>query len=159
MAKQSIFSAEEFKKLKPVKGGKRQKSEEKMQLRVCAYLKKHYPNTIFMCDIGSGMNLGKKIGGMNTRLRSSRGLPDLYIAHPKFTLPIKGFKVVAEIYHGLFIELKTEFCRLKNGNIARTPHHIEQEAILTRLRALNYKAEFCCGYEEAIKIIDEYLGE
>lgn len=160
--KQSIFSAEEFKKLKPDKGGKRQKHEEKIQLRVCAYLKKAYPQIIFQCDIGSGMNLGKKIGGMNTRLRSSRGMPDLMIFKPRW---IDSTSVSTVLYlkengyrcHGLFIELKTEFCRLKNGNIARTAHHLEQEAILKRLRELGYMAKFAFGYEDAIKIIDEYL--
>lgn len=153
-----------------MKRSKRQRPEEKVQLRVCAYLKKVYPQVIFQCDIGSGMNLGKKIGGMNTRLRSSRGLPDLFIAYPaKITSEYTSrsatqsptfTKESIEIQkHGLFIELKKEDCRLKNGGIAKSKHHAEQEEILKRLKGLNYKADFACGYSEAVKLIDDYLGK
>lgn len=158
MARQSIFTSSEFKKLKSVKGIKRQKPEEKVQLRVCAYLKKVYPQIIFACDLASGMNLGKRIGGMNTRLRSSRALPDLFIASIRDErLYPANFQ--AKIYHGLFIELKKEDATvfLKNGSLSADKHIREQAAILERLRALGYKAEFGVGFDATVKIIDEYL--
>lgn len=144
--KQSVFTPDEFKKLKLCKETKRRRIENEIQLQVCDYLKKKYPNIIFMCDLASGMNLGKFIGGMNRRLRSSRGLPDLFIACPKVP------------YFGLFIELKTESCRLKNGGIKKTEHHQEQAAILTRLQYHGYKASFACGLQEAIALIDRYFN-
>lgn len=128
--------------------------EANVQLQVCKYLKLQYPNVIFTCDLASGMNLGKWIGGMNARMRSSRGLPDLFIAHVK--------NVTSEDYVdvkcGLFIELKKSSARLKKGGIAKSPHHDEQEAILERLNKQGYMAEFACGFDEAKKIIDEYLN-
>lgn len=159
MAEQSLFTPEEFKKFKKSKGVKRSRSEDKIQVQVCKYLKERYPDVIFMCDLASGMNLGKFIGGMNTRLRSSRGLPDLFIAHPyrKNFDPNISPEVERIFYHGLFIELKTENQRLKNGGIKRTDHHDEQAEILARLKQMGYQAQFCCGYDEAIKLIDEYL--
>jgi hypothetical protein len=165
MPEQSLFSPEEFKKLKPAKGGKRQKREEKVQLQVCSYLKAKYPHVIFQCDLASGMNLGKRVGGMNTRLRSSRGMPDLFIAQPIYNTVCyenkdtgaKSWRQDGITYAGLFIELKMEGARLKNGNISSSDHHREQQAVLDRLRAQGFKAEFAAGYEEAIKLIDDYL--
>lgn len=152
--KQSIFTTDEFKKLKSARGGKRQKSEEKVQLRVCAYLKGVYPHIIFTCDLASGMNVGKKIGGMNTRLRSSRGLPDLFIAQPKNNH--LGYRE----FSGFFIELKKEGTTifLRNGNVSSDPHITEQAKMLKKLRDLGYAAEFGIGFDATIKIIDEYLG-
>jgi len=105
------------------------------------------------------MNLGKWIGGMNARMRSSRGLPDLFIAHTRTCTEHddKGNQYI-EHYAGLFIELKKSSARLKKGGIAKSPHHDEQEAILYRLRKQGYSASFACGFDEAKKIIDEYLN-
>lgn len=176
MNEQSLFTPEEFKKLKPVKGGKRQKREEKLQLQVCNYLKNRYPDLIWFCDLASGLFLPPWIAAMNKKMRSSRALPDLFI--------VKSFWIeahkVGEVMklkengmrsHGLFIELKKEGIRKKDGTIppawrkekigkviVKYDHHAEQAEILRRLEDLNYKAVFACGYTEAIKIIDEYLS-
>lgn len=164
MTEQSIFSPEEFKALsKKVKGGKRQKVEENIQLAVCDYLRAKYPHVIWFCDVASGMKLPIHIATRHSKMRSSRGIPDLFIAHPGKAFhgyPIRlgddddGFLFE---YHGLFIELKTESLRLKNGSVASSNHILEQKKILNRFIDLHYKAEFACGYSEAIKIIDEYL--
>jgi hypothetical protein len=37
-------------------------------------------------------------------------------------------------------------------------HICEQFDMLEQLRRRGYKAEFACGFDEAKKIIDEYLG-
>lgn len=146
MSKPEIMSASEFRESLAKK-----QTETEIQVAVCKYMKDNYPNVIFTCDIASGMNLGKKIGGMNTRLRSSRGIPDLFVAHPG--------GAIAEIYkyRGLFIELKRNSVRLKNGGIAKTEHHDEQQEILRKLGGLGYNAVICCGVEEAKIVIDKYL--
>lgn len=61
--------------------------------------------------------------------------------------------------HGLYIELKKDGTRLKkkDGNWA-TEHIAEQAETLEQLRKEGYKAEFAIGFEQAKKIIDEYLG-
>lgn len=124
------------------------KKEESLQLQVCTYLKIQFPKTIFTCDLSSGMKLRIGQAIKASKMRSSRGLPDLFIAQKSF----QGE------YSGLFLELKKEGTRLHNkiGGWA-TPHIAEQYEILHRLRKLGYKAEFACGWGEAKKIIDQYL--
>lgn len=165
MKEPSLFTADEFKKNLKQKASfareakkRKVKHEEKVQLRVCEYLKKKYPHVIFTCDLASGMNLGKKIGGMNTRLRSSRGLPDLFIAHPFLRAKSLGDGEYKS-YHGLFIELKKEGTKIftQKGGLVSDKHIQEQWEILERLKALGYHAVFACGYNEAVKVIDEYL--
>ena len=138
-------SKENFKKNTKIK-------ESKIQVQVCEYLKDNYPDVIFQCDLASGMNLGKHIGGMNARLRSSRGLPDLFIAKTKY--------MGDTVYSGLFIELKRDGKSpfLKNGKLSSNPHVREQYEILVRLNNQGYQAVFATGAKEAIEIIDEYLS-
>jgi hypothetical protein len=154
MSEQSLFTPEEFKKFKKSKGIKRGKQEENLQLAICKYLKDNYPDIIFTCDLASGMKLPIWLAAKNKKMRSSRALPDLFIARPAYEEKIPGLR---NLYYGLFIELKREDVRLKNGSIAKSDHHDEQALILARLNRLCYKAVFCCGYHETIKVIDEYL--
>lgn len=65
----------------------------------------------------------------------------------------------AYLWSGLYIELKKEGTHLKkkNGDWA-TEHIAEQAKVLEDLRSRGYCAEFAVGFEEAKKIIDEYLG-
>ena len=149
--------------------------ESNVQLKVCKYLKDNYPNVIFMCDLASGMNLGQAIGGMNSRMRSSRGQPDLFIAAVKKTVVKLGgsehMKIESSVYDkcGLFIEIKRDSVYKKDGTLKSQKikdkktglyydHLKEQEEILQQLRKQGYKAEFGCGFEECKKIIDEYLN-
>lgn len=134
--------------------GKSKKKEEKVQIAICKYLRDDYPNIIFTCDLASGMKLPIRIATKNKAMRSSRGLPDLFIAHVRWQDGTASNEVE---YCGLFLEIKQESVRLKSGGIASSPHHTEQEAILKQLREQGYKAEFACGLEEAKKLIDEYL--
>jgi len=146
MKQESIIPVEEYKA--NFKKNKNVKREERVQLAVCAFIKAKYPAAIFMCDLASGMNLGKNIGGMNTRLRSSRGLPDLFIAHPK-----NNFK-------GFFLEIKKDntVVFLAKGGITTNKHILEQEAILKRLRNLGFYAQFGIGLENCIDQIDRYMS-
>lgn len=133
--------------------GKSKQKEEKVQIAICKYLRLQYPNVIFTCDLASGMKLPIHIAAKNKSMRSSRGLPDLFVAWTKPAM-YEG----DEGYGGLFLEIKTSKHRLKNGGISKTEHHSEQEAILKQLREQGYKAEFACGFDEAKKLIDEYLS-
>lgn len=151
---QSLFSVDEFKKR-----SKSKKSEEKIQMEVCNYIKTKYPNVIFSCDVASGMRLPIHIAAKHKKMRSDRGFPDLFIAASRHenTYSALGYPMV-KTYCGLFLELKKESVRLKNGNIARSSHHDEQAEILMRLNREGYVAQFACGYDEAVKLIDEYLS-
>ena len=120
------------------------KSEEKLQIAVCKYLKLQYPDVIFTAE-SSGLKLTIGQAVIAKQLRSSKGLPDLMIFEPN------------KYYNGLFIELKKEGTRLKNGDMPSTKHIKEQEHILCSLFAKGYYACFACGFDEAKKIIDNYL--
>lgn len=141
----SLFTVEEYKK--SFKSAK----EEQIQMAVCEYLRNNYPNVIWFCDVASGLKLPIWIATKHSKMRSSRGLPDLFIAHTK------PMKYEDDSYGGLFIELKKDGIRLKNGSMPKTEHIREQEAILDRLRLLGYKCEFGVGYDECVKLIDDYL--
>ena len=83
-----------------------------------------------------------------------RAWPDLFIAEPRRN------KINGKQYHGAFLELKRDGVKVfkKDGELVANSHIREQAAVLDELRKCGYKAEFACGYDEAKKIIDEYLG-
>lgn len=66
-----------------------------------------------------------------------RGVPDMCLPVPR-----GGF-------NGLYIELK----RVKGGTVSD-----EQGAWINALNAQGYRAVVCCGAQEAIKTIREYMG-
>jgi hypothetical protein len=136
-----------------------QKKEEKVQLAVCDYIRRKYPNTIFTCDLASGMKLRIHVAAMHKRMRSSRGLPDLFIAKASVKSDETG--KAYKRYNGLFIELKREGFAVfkKGGKAVRAGKHLEEQyEVLQALEEEGYKAVFACGFNEAVKIIDEYLG-
>lgn len=62
-------------------------------------------------------------------------------------------------YAGLMIELKKDGTRLKKKNGDWASEHIaEQAEVLAELDKRGYMAVFAVGFDEAKKIIDEYLG-
>lgn len=144
---------------------KLKKHEENLQLAVCKFLKLKYPSVIFMCDLASGMRMPIFMAARNKKMRSSRGLPDLFIAQAKkqyhgYPIPL-GDEDLEEHqpthYSGLFIELKREEVRLKSGGLAKSDHLDEQLAVIEKLKNNGYQAYVCCGYDEAIAVIDNYL--
>lgn len=164
--------------------GKSKNKEEKVQIAICKYLRLQYPNVIFTCDLASGIRLTMGQAVKHKSMRSSRGQPDLFIAHskgPKTAAVIKeaaGIKgyhriMVAYEYTGLFIELKRDGTPLKRPKDAQKilkgekklrlagdwyDDHIEEQAgILEQLRKQGYRAEFAIGFEEAKNLIDEYM--
>lgn len=123
-------------------------SEAELQKNVALYLKLQYPEVLFHSDFGSGVKLSyKQAIAQKMQNGGRRAWPDMFIAEPQGE------------YHGLFIELKKEGVRLKkmNGDWA-TEHIAEQYDVLDRLRFRGYKAEFAVGFEEAVELIDDYLG-
>jgi len=138
-------------------------SEAELQVAVAQYLRMAHPDVMFHSDFGSGAKLRPyqaKIQKMQNGGR--RAWPDLFIAESK-----KGYREVefageqAEqffFYFGLFIELKKEGTRLKKKNGEWASDHIaEQAEVLEELRGRGYMATFAVGFDEATKIIDDYL--
>ncbi|MCL2095078.1 hypothetical protein FWH13_03070 [Candidatus Saccharibacteria bacterium] len=145
-------------------------SEAILHQQVADYLRLQYPDVPFRTDYAAGLKMTMGQAAKQKRLQGGRkAWPDLFIAHPSTLrdhvrtadgsisyLPNAGARVD---FHGLFIELKREGERLKkrNGEWA-TEHITEQAKTLDNLRDNGYMAEFAVGFDEAKKIIDEYLG-
>ena len=127
-------------------------TESQIQEMVADYLRLRHPDVIFHSDFGSGVKLTMGQAVRQKRLNGGRrAWPDIFIAEP-FTSD------GAVIMCGLFIELKKDGTRLKkkNGEWA-TSHIAEQAKVLEVLRQRDYMAEFAVGYDEAIRIIENYL--
>ena len=122
-------------------------SEKSLHRGVSDYIRYQYPSVIFNVDLSGAMKLtiGQAVAIKN--LRSSRAFPDLMIYEPRAN------------FHGLFIELKKEGEKIYKK---KTPEYIndhvrEQAEMIQRLTVRGYCACFCIGFDEAKKVIDEYL--
>ena len=143
-------------------------TELELQMQVADYLRLRYPNVLFHSDYGSGLRLTPGQAVKQKRLQGGRrAWPDMFIAEPmarKIDLSKDSpFDKTAKLlmYAGLMIELKRPDVKIykKNGELVTNSHIREQAAVLDELRKCGYKAEFACGFDEAKKIIDEYLGD
>ena len=123
-------------------------SEAELQKQVAIYIRMQYPDVIFHSDFGSGVKLSPWQAKMQKMQNGGRrAWPDMMIAEPMGN------------YHGLFIELKREGARLKKQNGEWASSHIaEQNIMLNELSNKGYKAEFAIGFEQALDLIDDYLG-
>ena len=133
--------------------------ESELQVMVANYLVQNYPDVQFHSDFGSGCKLTKGQAIKQMRQNGGRkGWPDMVIAEPDGK------------YHGLYVELKKDGeyplagPRAKNrflsidGKEYKTEHIKEQADVIYKLNQKGYKAEFAVGFEEAKKLIDDYLG-
>lgn len=121
--------------------------EYNLQVQVIEYLKIRYPNVLFRSDlIGVRLTIGqaKKV----KKIQNGRGWPDLFIAEPRGG------------YTGLFLELKATFGDLytKQGQLRETKRIQEQHQVLAALTKRGYRAVFAAGFDEARRIIDDYLS-
>lgn len=139
------------------------KKEELLHLKVCDYLRKNYPDVLFRTDFSSGMKMSPGQAAKHKKFQKSRAWPDLFIAKPEqdvFRDSYSGEKYY-KFYGGLFLELKAEGTKLykKNGEMVANKHYREQAEMLKKLRSNRYAADFAVGYDQAIQIITDYLGE
>ena len=130
------------------------KTEENLHLKICDYLRKNYPDVLFRTDFSSGMKMSPGQAAKHKKFQKSRAWPDLFIAYSD----CDGWEIKQS---GLFLELKAEGTKLykKNGEMVANKHYREQAEMLEKLRLNGYIAEFAVGYDEAIKIITDYLGK
>ena len=133
-------------------------SEADLQVQVADYLRLQYPSVMFHSDYGSGIKLTMGQAIKQKRQNGGRrAWPDMFIAEPK-----KEVVALINEYtqsYGLFIELKRPGTRIfkKDGTLVADEHIREQFDVLEQLRKRGYVAEFACGFDEAKKLIDEYL--
>jgi hypothetical protein len=127
---------------------------------VADYIRLQYPDVIFHSDFGSGIKLTMGQAIKQKRLNGGRrSWPDMLIAEPIIMKDEKGIVLFDKIRCGLFIELKREGTRIckKDGKLVADKHIREQYDMLEELRWRGYAAEFACGFDEAKKLIDDYM--
>lgn len=131
-------------------------TELELQAQVADYLRLQYPDVLFHSDFGSGIKLTMGQAIKQKRLQGGRrAWPDLFIAEPRRS------KISGRQYHGAFIELKKEGVKVfrKDGRVVADKHIREQFYMIDDLIRKGYFADFACGFDEAKKFIDEYLGD
>ena len=141
--------------------------ESDLQAQVADYIRLRYPHALFHSDFGSGIKLTMGQAIKQKRLNGGRrSWPDMFIAEPK----IKKLDMTKDspfdksfghfMVGGLFIELKRQGTRIfkKDGTLVADAHIREQFDMLMDLRQRGYAAEFACGFDEAKKLIDDYMG-
>lgn len=142
-------------------------TELELQAQVADYIRLKYPSVIFHSDFGSGIKLTMGQAIRQKRLNGGRrSWPDMFIAEGIVVDDEKGqfykgnYYPLKHVYLGLFIELKKAGTRIyrKDGRLVSDAHIREQFDMLEQLRQRGYEAHFACGFDEAKKIIDEYLG-
>lgn len=149
MKQQTMLSAREFKKInaeEKKKSKKPVKHEEKIQIRLCEYVRVKYPHVIFECDLASGTKLTIGQAVKAKAMRSNRGMPDFRIFHKSGG------------YNGLFLELKKEGEKLHKKDESYASDHIKEQAfVIHRLQTQGYEAMFAIGFKEACEIVDDYM--
>lgn len=133
-------------------------SEIQLYEQIAQYMNLQYPTVPFHFDLSGLWTPSHQARNLYGRL-NKRAWPDLFIACDNQTNHDNP-ESVKRIYYGLFLELKKEGTQLykKDGMLRANSHHAEQYEVLAQLRSEGYKAEFAVGFDEATKIIDEYLS-
>lgn len=137
------------------------KKEEILHLKVCDYLRKNYPDVLFRTDFSSGMKMTPGQAAKHKKFQKSRAWPDLFIAESG-VVEFKEDGLIAHLRkNGMFLELKADGVKLykKDGTLRKNKHIEEQAEMLNKLIESGYYARFAVGYDEAIRIITNYLGE
>lgn len=157
-------------------------SEADLQAQVAAYLRMQHPDVLFHSDFGSGVKLTPGQAVKQKRQNGGRrAWPDMFIAETRIIIPKniieaneygdnhwvifphqkgENIKPALVVMSGLFLELKKDGTRLKKKNGEWASDHIaEQAEVLEQLRIRGYCTKFAVGFDEAKKIIDEYLGK
>ena len=121
------------------------KPEQLLAKRVAAHIKLKYPKQIFRFDTGADIYTNINSAKFNKELHGkfNKGYPDLLIPHLK--------KYKGNWRGGIYLELKA------TKQVPNSEHTRRQAAIHAVLRSLGFECDFCCGYDECIKKIDDYM--
>jgi len=121
------------------------KPEQLLSKRVASYIKMNYPEQIFRFDVGADIYTNMNSAKFTKELhgRFNRGYPDLFIPHVR--------KIKKKCFGGLYLELKA------TKTVPNSEHTRRQAIFHSLLRQFGFKCEFCCGYDECTKMIDDYL--
>ena len=118
--------------------------EERIHTALADYLKLQYPSVLFISEssgVRTSIGLAKKL----KRTRSNHVHLDLYV------LERRGE------YGALILELKAKSVFKKDGTLIKSDHVHDQAETIKKLNNKGYLATFACSFDEAKKIIDNYL--
>lgn len=120
--------------------------EEKLHFQICDYMKIAYPKVYFISE-SSGLRVSPGLAAKLKRTRSNHVHLDLYVLEPR-----KGS-------HGLFLELKAKTIYKKDGvTLLKNDHVRDQADTIQKLNKKGYLATFALSFDQAKKIIDNYLN-
>ena len=123
-------------------GRKKNKHDESLlQEAIIKYARLKYPDEIIYA-IPNGAKRGIVQASIMKRTGLLAGVPDIFIAKP-FSSP-KGLIQ----FHGLYMEIKTS-----KGVLSEN-----QKTIIPKLQEKGYQVEIIRSLDDAIKILNEYLG-
>lgn len=127
--------------------------EYDLQKSICKYLDLQYPQVLYMSDTIASCKLTMQQATRNKAIQKDGfNCPDLIIFKPKENA------VGQVMYSGLFIELKIESPYLKDGLNLKSDKHIQGQAqTMNKLYAEGYSCHFAWSFDQAKKIIDNYL--
>ena len=127
-------------------------TEHDIYTQVADYMRYQYPDVIYRFDLAADLKLSIGQARKHKRLQHYRGYPDMFIAEPTYH---------GGGYSGLYLEIKKPGTRIftKKGLLVADEHIREQFDMLEALRQRGYMAEFAIGFDEAKRIIDEYLND
>lgn len=130
--------------------------ERDLATQVAQYIQYRYPHVIYRFDLAADMKLSVGQARRHKKMHPKRGYPDLLICEPR-NERLTG--VYTGHYCGLFIELKAKTIYKKDGSLLANDHVAEQKTMLEWLETRGYMARFAVGFDEAKKLIDDYLTE
>lgn len=115
--------------------------------QLARYLRVQYPNIIYKFNHEDARKRGFRLQYLIKLLQSDSGYPDLFIAEPR------------DVYHGLFLEIKAEGVKThkKDGSLVASQHIRKQAEMLDKLSNRGYLSCFASGFDEAKKVIDDYM--
>jgi hypothetical protein len=121
--------------------------EELLHFAICDYIKMAYPKVIFISE-ASGVRVSQGLAKKLKRMRSNDTHLDLYILEPRGG------------YHGLILELKAaEIKQKKNPELFLKSEHVnDQRKTIEKLNKKGYLASFAVKFDEAKKLVDNYLN-
>ena len=124
-------------------------SESELRRQLAIWLQLQYPNVIYRFDLAADLKLTMGQARKHKELHPKRGYPDLFIAEPRGK------------YHGMYVELKADGKSpyKRNGELKKSEHLKEQEAMLNKLNSRGYFAKFATGFNEAKGLIESYLKQ
>lgn len=122
------------------------KQEESLQIAISKYIKLQYPNVVFTSE-SSGIRVPIGVAAKMKAQRSRHKQLDMIILKPK------------PPYYGLVIELKdTKSSPFKKNGALKTNKHVEEQSeTINLLSGEGYYATFAVGFDEARRVIDEYM--